>query len=367
MAAISAALMVLCVLPLTYYIEASNALPYQLVCIGLLLSLTYRQQLTNPMLLSIASIALIVASQFDATALTTSPITASFAVIGATIMSKPIRDGQCRHYQSARLFILIVLAFTAINNAVFLQETAGNIRSKGFGSGTIYSLMSVYCVAFLHCLHRTKTISSFAFYGCSSIFLWTLLLTQSRGAIVTLCAALLISTASKTRRTRWSGIVILSIASLALLTNTDIAARFNVHEFSNIDAYSSGRIFTQRLIINELVNGTDYTALVGGFGLNALKATINRLAIEFPHMDILYLAYDGGAILIAIYFALLACAYRTFTHKVMFWAYAISGLHTNMLLSPGFFVLGKIFDTAITEKTPLQPTNQAASGRPALD
>ena len=108
---------------------------------------------------------------------------------------------------------------------------------------------------------------------------------------------------------------------------------------------------TQQFIIESVFITSDNMTFLFGHGLNSIKQNLQPIGLEFPHLDVLFLLYEGGLILLIIYIILMYRIYKSYKYKLLFWIFIISSLHTNMILSPGFLFLGFLLDKSIVVRT----------------
>lgn len=348
MALFVAFLLALCILPMGAYFSATsfNSLPMQLAISSFVLYYIYGFKFDKLRGFLFAACTLLLLSRLSLADLATSPITASFLTIALVSGLARARKSDPFITKVGFRFCALMIVFSTYLNFTFSGEGIEGARSKGFGSGTIYSLIAAYCIILLFIHYRNRRIANLRFYAMSAVFAWTLILTQSRGALLTTVPILVMISMAGTSRKRWGRMLLMATAVVILFAYTPIASRFINLQGNDFAKFSSGRSTTHLLILADAADMSQPSVLFFGHGFNSLKDKVNELGIEFPHFDALFLLYEGGLFLVALFTFMLLMAFPKFKSKAFFWAFMLSSLHTNMILSPGFFLLSKVLDSA---------------------
>ena len=346
-----AVLIFLAVLPFNYFFENNfNALPIQILIIFFLTLLFFKIKL-NKLLLIFASIAvLLLTSNIEFSLLFSSAVTASFIIIWLILISGNLNFTFKKFNHIITILVLIIFIFTIYFNLEFYLESGFNIRSKGFGSGTIFSILSLYSITFIYLLYKNNSLSKFIFYTLFGVFLSTAILTQSRGVLLSILVVFITIEFRDLKNIKWLRLIFIFIIGFVFVFNSSVLNRFNVDQYDDLNQLTSGRSDTQILIIESILMSNDKMTLFFGNGLNSIKE-LQIKGFEYPHLDLLYLLYEGGLILVFIYIIIMYKIYKIYFNKLIFWIYIISTFHTNMILSPGMLFLGFLFDKAIVIKS----------------
>ena len=247
----------------------------------------------------------------------------------------------------------IIITSHFFQNITFSPSDHITGRSKGFGSGTLYALMAGYVIIYISQLFSRNLIQSITFAALLLVPLWTLYVTQSRGVLLSLIIIAILSSMSRMKKFLKVVVVLISIVLIINLnpqvsSQISILERFQFHENFDINIFTSGRIYTQSTILDWLLTEDKISSLTfGAEGLNGVKTLVSRGA-EFPHFDVLYLLYDAGISSVALYLILAYKIIRKFPNRIYFYMFFLSGLHTNMILSPTFLLLSLFFTHGIS-------------------
>ena len=230
-----------------------------------------------------------------------------------------------------------------------------NTRSKAFGSGTVYSIISLYFFTFIYILYKNNAFlkrsnnPQVIFYVLVTLFSSTLLLTQSRGIAATVLFVFLTIEFKELKKIAWSRIVFVGVFAFLIIDQSALLSRFNIEQFENLNHLTSGRSNTQFMIIKSVFMSNDKMILFLGHGINSLEALYAK-GFEYPHFDLLFLLYEGGIILVTSYVILIYNLYKIHINKIIFLIYILSSFHSNTILLPGFLMLGIFLDRAIEYK-----------------
>ena len=238
----------------------------------------------------------------------------------------------------------IVITLQAIHNASFSPVETLNGRFKGFGSGTFYSLISGFIVLYVLDLYKRNSIKLIQALVLLSVPVWTLLLTQSRGVFLSIFIIIIFP---YTRTIKgMMGIVGLLLPTMAyviyftpLMEYIGLLSRLNFAEYTNIADITSGRFQTQSVILTTILSANSIDSLLfGPEQLNGIKALVGS-GLEFPHLDLLYVIYDGGIFALTVYIIMTCKILKKYHDSSYMYLFFLSTLHTNMILSPMFLIL----------------------------
>jgi hypothetical protein len=338
------------VINLTYFVESENTLAVQ-VLLGLVaFAMLFRIRIYSAPIfigLAIGLLAIIIYNFSQPLSLFVNPcipILGLMAFLAGTRLYS-------RHDQTliwtVIVFVIIQLGLQLYFNFNFSPAETITNRSKGFGSGTTYSTLAAFLLIYFTSKLEKSRSHPLLLLILSAIPIWSILLTQSRGAFVSL---LIIFFTNNLRRRGASGTFLLVVTLVAVfvamnpfvLESVPLLDRLRIDDNFDIQAYSSGRAETQVTIINWLTSESNVLALLfGAEGLNGIKA-LSYQGFQFPHFDILYLVYDTGLVGAGLYlaFAFLLLIRTRFDSYILL--YFISGLHTNMILAPAFLLLSMV-------------------------
>lgn len=241
------------------------------------------------------------------------------------------------------LFFILFSVISVYFNVQHIQEHSLTIRSKGFGSGTLYSILSLLMILFLYDCYKYRLISRNYYLINLIVPVWSLLLTQSRGVIVTLLIIIIWKNLSSKRKAIvpmliWTPVIIISFFIIPSIWESDLIKRFDPTSFDSIEEFTSNRLYSQLFLINELFN-TDLVNLILGNGLNDLKNLLKNTYLVLPHFDPLYVLHDAGVITLCFYMFFILMALKNCQYSKYLFVYIISTFHTNMIISPTFIVL----------------------------
>lgn len=212
-------------------------------------------------------------------------------------------------------------------------------RFKGFGSGTVHALVAMVGLLFYfeHWYHKRE--KSLLTFGLMSALFLIILATQSRGVLITLLllGALLAIEKYKARLAFYLVPLVLFLFFVPVSVNVEnipVLKRFDIEGFEDLESFTSGRITTQEYIFNWITDPRDSIDFFFGAGLNQVKRLIEVGGLEYPHLDMLYVVYEGGFLLLLLY---LLYMYRFILHT-RYYLYPlgllITALHTNAVTSP---------------------------------
>ena len=336
--------------PFNYFFENNfNALPIQfLLCVFLSRSF-FKLKLNNLLFLVFSFLVLIAVSNGDIQNLSFSAVTASFLVFWLILFSGKLKLAQNKFnslVNSALFFIGAMLVYYIVD--FYLNNDFGS-RSKGFGSGTIFSVLALYGFCIIYLRFTSKKLSLIKFIPLGLIFTIPIIITQSRGVLLTLIFVFLALELKTLKKINWTRVIMVIIVLGYFVYNSQVINRFEISNYQDLNALTSGRANTQFYILESFVTESNWINILFGNGLNSIKILASR-GYEYPHFDLLFLLYEGGIILVLLYALTLFRVYKMFNNKLFFWIYVISSLHTNMIISPGIFFLSKILDTQFNFK-----------------
>jgi hypothetical protein len=324
-----------------------NALPAQVIIIFLLSRFFFSVHFHDILLITLSFCILTLNSNIQFDNLFSSSITATFVIIWFILISKNMRFGIKYLYKIITILLLIMIVFTCYYNVDFFLTSDLTARLRGFGSGTIYSVISLYGFTYIILRYKKKMILKTIFYPTLVIFFFTAILTQSRGVLLTMIFVFLVT---EIKNFKFSHALLTIFLGIYFIIDSAVLERFYYDDSSDINHLSSGRLNTQTYIIESLFSSDNMTIFLGN-GLNSIKQNLQPLGFEFPHLDILFVIYEGGIVLLFIYLIFIYKVYKMYQNKVLFFVFLISSLHTNMIISPGFLFLGFLMDKSLPFKT----------------
>lgn len=338
-------LILIIVIPFNYFFENNfNALPYQIPIAFILSNYLFKFKFNHLFLIIFTVIILLISSNISLYDFVFSPVTASFILFWIILLYSDIKIPKYNFDRILLYLIIIIIIFVSYINIDFYQNNNFlEQRSKGFGSGTIFSIVSLVSLTYIYIEYVNKKINGLTFSFLFIVLISTLLLTQSRGALLTLVFVFIYTEFSQIKKIKWFRVILIIVGAYFLITNTTILERFDTNNYNDFEGLTSGRSVTQLYIINSFVNNFDIITLFFGNGLNSVKDNLVTLGLEFPHFDMFFILYEGGLVLLTIYIITIFKLYKRFNNKVYFWIFFISSLHTNIILSPGLLFFCIIF------------------------
>jgi len=256
-----------------------------------------------------------------------------------------------------KLFFIFFIIFSLYLNIQHMMFFGGfSVRSKGFGSGTLYATLSIITILYFLDKFLLREINKFKLFIYTFIPIWSLILTQSRGALLTFILAFLIRNKSNILKyklnvlkiLKWIGLLFLLIVVLLnfwkIISQIPFIKRFELSSYKNVAQFTSNRLPTQEYILEDLSNENSVTILFGK-GLNSIKKLVYEKGLEFPHFDLLYVLYDGGLFSVIFYLIFIFLYVRK--SKLIYYPliYFFSSFHTNMIISPAYLVLLYLLST----------------------
>lgn len=354
-AAMLALLIGLSVYPLQYLSEtAINVLPLQFGLYVAVLFYFFRPKLTTKhiallFIMAFYFLGLIAYNINNPISLITNPAMVTIVTMTLVAITDQGKSRRLPLIQEslAFLFILFIVISACLNIGHLLTQGIAE-RSKGFGSGTLYATLSVICIVYYTSRYKQAELTTPKYLALCFIPFLSLLLVQSRGNMLVLL--LVIGYMNSGSVKEMAKLICLALPlGLLLLSINDagigLIERSNPDNFSDLESFSSGRLIAQLEIINWLNNETRPWALVFGNGLNELKLMVARYEIDLPHVDFLYVVYDGGLASVAIYGLLELFFFTKSKVKYFSLIFILSGLHSNMVISPALVVLLHLLGT----------------------
>lgn len=280
---------------------------------------------TNAIVISLITIYLILLSQIDSTK--------NYYLIEKTLL----------------IFFIIFSLYSVFLNTNHINEYGLIIRTKGFGSGTLYAVLSLISIIFFSYKLKFKLYNIYISAVIILISVWSILLTQSRGVLLTLLISIVLINIDKIKSIiKFSSLTIIFFIFIYLLIpdfyNLGVFQRLDPSNFDSLDQFTSNRLDSQLVILSWIENEYSFLNLFLGKGLNSLKYYVQINGLEYPHFDLLYVIYDLGIFGVIVYMiSLLLLIYKS-KFKIYIFIYIISSFHTNMILSPALLVLIYLLD-----------------------
>ncbi|WCE71620.1 hypothetical protein PL336_07250 [Sulfitobacter faviae] len=332
---------------LSYFIGIGNTLPLQLFLGLASFFLLFRIKAVSIEVVCLSATALLLIALFNfsnPTSLITNPCIPLFVLMTALAGTQFQTRNQQTLARVAIVLLALQLVFHVFFNSTFSPIDSLTGRSKGYGSGTTYALLAATMLIYLTSMLTQRRLRLFAFCALAAVPLWTIFLTQSRGVFLSLMIILVVKNLFRMR----SFFKLLASASVAvliialnpnLLDNVPLFDRLQVDSSWDLEAFSSGRLQTQIVIMNWISSEPSLLSLfLGAEGLNGVKTLTNQ-GLEFPHFDLLYLAYDTGFVGVSLYLFLMALLLGRTRFDSYILLFFLSALHTNMVLSPVFLIV----------------------------
>ncbi|SFQ78703.1 hypothetical protein [Donghicola eburneus] len=332
---------------LSYFTGGGNTLPLQLFLglASLFLLFRIRSISIGIVCFSLAVLLIIALYNFsNPTSLITNPCIPLLFLMSAFAGARLHARNQEAIDRTAVVFLTLQLVFHVFYNSSFSAADTLTGRSKGFGSGTTYSLMAAIMLIYLSLMLTQGRLHRFTFCTLAIVPIWTIFLTQSRGAFLSLVIILIVKNLLGVRsffKLFAAATLMACIIAISpdILTKVPLFDRLQISSNSDLEAFSSGRIQTQRVIMGWISSEPSFLSLLlGAEGLNGVKRLTSQ-GLEFPHLDLLYLLYDTGLLGVGLYIVmmlLLLIRTRFDSYMLLFF---LSALHTNMVLSPTFLIL----------------------------
>ena len=291
---------------------------------------------------------------FQPTALITNPLipTFIFLLIFSTIEFRQKNIHVSR--VSILIFALCVIVIHAAENMSFSPEEVGKARLSGLGSGTTYALTAAFMCCYFFREYSVKKIGLITFLSLIAVPIWSILLVQSRGVLLSIALIIIISNVKNIRGflllcTIFFPALVFIFQSEAVVSSIDVLSRIDYRNYEDLEHFTSGRIQTQVAIAAQVgMSAGTLQSFLGIEGINGLKLLVER-GYFFPHFDLLYFIYDMGFIG-ALFYIFLSCAVLIrFRFNSFVLLYFISSLHTNMVLDPGFLILSILMSSRYGE------------------
>ena len=174
-----------------------------------------------------------------------------------------------------------------------------------------------------------------------TFFVYAIFQFESRGVLISLIFIIIYIYSKKFKIKYFSVLIFLVpflLSFLLLIFNkiiyqSNLYQRFNVDNFANFNDFTSGRFESIAEITERVLNYNNFTDLVLGFGFNSIDDLVER-GYELPHFDIFYILFEGGFLLLIIYFYFLKFIFNRFLHKELIFLYILCSFHTNLLTTP---------------------------------
>ncbi|MDC0585124.1 hypothetical protein OAO71_00375 [Planctomycetota bacterium] len=336
---------------LKYFIGGGNTLPLQVVlAVAGLASLLRIRSIEHwtYLIAGAATVAIMIFNTDQPEALTSSAVLPLLLLLTVLAGSKfEVRSRLALDVAALAVVIVITLAQVYFN-ARFNSASEFTGRSKGYGSGTNFALMGVLVA--MH-LHRTLLIgagSRVVAVAGMAVGVWTVALTQSRGALISMVGLMFITQIrhfSFRAKLLTLGLGLLGsmwIARLAVLARSEVPVfeRLLGERSQDLSSYTSGRSDTIIYIFDWfMTEGRVSHLLLGADGLNGIKVLARR-GFEFPHFDLAFLLYEAGLVGAVVFLWLGARIVLRYGVASCLGLFFVSGLHTNMSLAPTFLVVG---------------------------
>jgi len=357
--------------PLPYLINMQvNYLPLQVLLAFLALFLCFRfHRLDAGVVFLFLGYAMLLALYHleAARALVTNPILPSLTFLALAAASKSItpRNKALPGLMVGCLTTFLSLGMLALNLR-HLSSLGFEARFRGLGSGTIYAFLALVILVHLAYRRRHRELSGAWVVLLSVGPILSILLTQSRGSILTLAALVLLAAVRDLVRlvkllaaTAMTAMLVTAAPSLAV--HVPLLGRLDPANYKDLSAFTSGRLGGQEHILAWLGSESDPIRLMfGREGLNGVKNFTHALELQFPHLDLLYLVYDAGLAGVSIYLILGLIVLCRMPVRSYFLLYFLSALHTNMITTPTMLALCLVYslDQAQRNATQLQKEAQ---------
>lgn len=338
------------VINLSYLMSSGNTLPLQLFLGLASFLLLFRIKAVSIWEFGLTATAIVLISLYnlsDPASLITNPCIPFLLLMTGLIGTKFQIRNQHTLARTVAVFFGLQLVFHIFFNSTFSAADSLSGRSKGYGSGTTYAMLAAVMLIFLTTMLTQRRLHLFWFCALVTIPGWTIFLTQSRGIFLSLMIILVVKNLVRLRSftnlfALASVLALVIVLNPSLLDSFGLFQRLRVDAGIDLEAFTSGRIQTQIVILNWISSEPSLLPLfLGAEGLNGVKSLSNQ-GLEFPHFDILYLVYDTGfvgGILYVVLMALFLIRTRFDSYILLFF---LSAFHTNMILSPVFLILAVV-------------------------
>lgn len=354
---ILALLLSMAVYPIQYFFTISiNLLPLQFMIYMIILFYFFKIKLDKNALQTIGIfifyfIIISIYNIDNAVSIITNPILLSIFTLLLVIIMSQIKQHHVKYLDlTLNLFFIFFIFYSIYLNIEDIITYGMAFRTKGFGSGTLYATLSIIAIVYYTDKLKNLEIKIPTYFLFSFVPAWSIYLTQSRGALLTLGIVLIFMNVSYLKSfIKFS--LFMAIISVVIIFffpeffSLDFIKRLNPSTYESIEGFTSNRAQTQMFILNWLNMESNIWALFFGNGLNELKDIVYRIGLEFPHFDLLYVLYDGGYFSAIFYFFFMVVFIYKNKTKYYPLIYLLSGLHTNMIISPAFIVLLLLLST----------------------
>ena len=151
-------LIIMVALPFNYFFENNfNALPFQIPLAFIISIYLFKIKFNNLILVLFSIIVLFLCSINSFSNLVFSPITASFILFWIVLSIGNLKISKNKLDRILLYFIILIVIFISYYNIDFYINTDfSNKRSKGFGSGTIFSIFSVIGITYVYLQYAKK-------------------------------------------------------------------------------------------------------------------------------------------------------------------------------------------------------------------
>lgn len=303
---------------------------------------------------------MIIISDLNVINIISSAVTASFLIFWLIILSGNLKLPQNKFNNIANSNLFFIGAMLIYFSVDFYLNNDLESRSKGFGSGTIFSVVSLYGFSIIYLKYSIKKLSLIKFIFFGLIFIFPILITQSRGVLLTLVFVFVVIEFRSLKKIKLRRILLVFIVFGYFIFNSAVLNRFDTSNYDDFNQLTSGRSYTQFYILESFVTESNWINILFGNGLNSIKTIVSR-GYEYPHLDLLFILYEGGIILVLLYILTLYKVYKVYNYKLFFWIFFISSLHTNMIISPGILFLSIILDNQFNFKNSFNEYNTSLS------
>ena len=238
-----------------------------------------------------------------------------------------------------KYFFVILALITAWLLFEHVSTLGWNKRFKAFGSGTIHALLCILGACFhIDRLTNKKKIDIVSGI-VAGVLVVGLFATQSRGVLLTFALFTLILVWNRFRPRHIFLLLCSVVCFVAFGLSSEVAdipvfSRFKVKQGEDLQSFTSGRLETQKFILEQYSQASSLKLILFGHGLNSMKTLPTRYGFEFPHFDPLYVLYEGGVLLLSLYIFSLYRFVAKSRDKFYPMIWVVSSLHTNMVVSP---------------------------------
>ena len=276
--------------PFNYFFENNfNALPIQFLLCCIVTILFFKLNLKNTFFYFFSFLVLITVSDGNIKNLTFSAVTASFLFYWLILAHNNLKLPQTRLNNIVNISLFYIAVLLIYYSFDFYLNNDFQFRSKGFGSGTVFSLIALYGFCAIYLRYNSKNLSLINFIPLSLVFIIPILITQSRGVLVTFIFVIIFVELKSLKKFKLRRFLLFLLFFGYIIFNSNIMNRFDFSYYEDVDHLTSNRLPSQQYIYESFVTETNWINILFGNGLKSVNNILHQQkGFEFPHFDILF-------------------------------------------------------------------------------